>query len=1199
MDFNKITKHSKCPSLLSSVVQINLGKRKAASVEASRNKCDILLVTEPHTARGKVAGLEPMGNVYAWGKGTPRTCIRTNLKAWLIEEFTDEDITTISVTGVDGVEDTVFASVYLDITKPVEMDQWSRLLRWCDSHKKPLVMGIDSNAHSEMWGSTDLNHRGEILEEVIMRYDLTIHNRGKTPTFTGGSGTVIDITLSNQWFGSISSIKDWRVDQTDSMSDHRYINFTVDAELHHPEVPRRNTRKADWNIFKAALERIPLETVSPLDETASTLDRQANALQTAMTKALEEACPSQIPKPPKVNRWWTPTLQELRDKTNKAGRRKNKHPDLHKKYVEARRTYTKAIAAAKREAWRTFCSKAETAGDVAKLIKCLEAKPPRRVSLFQKSGQTVTSNESLEVLLHTHFPSHMKLGDNGVTTPDMELDFTGVVQYTNLQRVKQSIETFGDYKTAGPDGLQPVVLKHLPKEYLERIVLLYQLSLASGHIPKCWREMNVIFIPKMGKSDYADPKAYRPITLSNFILKTLERVVQWFINDHIITKPLVNQHAYTRGRSTETALSDFINQVEASFLRKKHAIAISLDCSGAFDTVSFDAASAAMQRKNIPKNISSWYDNLLRNRIVTAEVQGVKATIAPGKGSPQGGVLSPMIWNIVMDSLLCQLTSGPVKAIGYADDIMLIATGIDVDSISSQLQQTLNTVHSWGLSQGLTFNPTKTAVVHFNPTREKRSLRLSMGGKNLDPCPSMKYLGVTINERLTWDTHINDRIGKCRFLLQKSKALIGQHWGLDPQKCMWTYRAMVRPKLVYGSLVWASKLTRAQRHKLQRLQRLALLSMTHPMRSTPTKGMEAIVGLLPLDLFVEREAAKARLRIRNLVADSTNKWDGLGAKSGTRGHQRHWDDILREVIPVDLATDYMPARRNDFIMDDFQAADLTIYTDGSLFKDGSCGYGFAACKKDTVLEETFGGLENATAFQAEIYAIQKAGEWASLYEKTFKEIKIISDSSSAIEAVISPSVTSNVVWGAIKALQNLQRTTKVMLEWTRGHSGTTGNELADMLAKQGSRSNPKTPIPASATALKSKIKQLFERKWQAGWDNESTCNISRSMLPKVTESRLVISGYARAKLNLICQAVTGHGFFAQHLSKWKTVDPVCKLCEEDEESSLHLWRDCPALERNRRELAPAPNAVKEIEFIYKFFTSQSITTMMTTNEGSI
>ena len=66
-------------------------------------------------------------------------------------------------------------------------------------------------------------------------------------------------------------------------------------------------------------------------------------------------------------------------------------------------------------------------------------------------------------------------------------------------------------------------------------------------------------------------------------------------------------------------------------------IAVSLDCTGAFDCVGFDAASDALITKGVPKGMTLWYTNLLKGRKVAANLQGVTQTITPGRGNPQGG----------------------------------------------------------------------------------------------------------------------------------------------------------------------------------------------------------------------------------------------------------------------------------------------------------------------------------------------------------------------------------------------------------------------------------------------------------------------------------------------------------------------------------------------------------------------------------
>jgi hypothetical protein len=354
------------------------------------------------------------------------------------------------------------------------------------------------------------------------------------------------------------------------------------------------------------------------------------------------------------------------------------------------------------------------------------------------------------------------------------------------------------------------VLQELPDEGVEILTSLYRRSIQTGTVPRCWREMSVIFLPKEGKDDYSSPKAYRPITLSSFLLKTMERVVLWYLLEKVTNLPLTMQHAYTAGLSTETALSTFVDAIEKATCRGQYVLAVSLDCSGAFDRIGFDSAKKALEAHNVPKEIIRWYDIVLRHRSVSASLQGAKKTVRPGRGSPQGGILSPLVWNLIIDALLKSFSSGPVKALGYADDTLLYISGVDPPTMAHFIQEALDKTLSWGKENGLTFNPTKTTTVLF--TRSRRNVqepKLIMEGKALEYSNEMKYLGVTINKRLSWTTHVTERTKKAGKLLNMVRNVIGQNWGLDPDKILWTHTAIVRPRC--ATRPWCGRRASARR----------------------------------------------------------------------------------------------------------------------------------------------------------------------------------------------------------------------------------------------------------------------------------------------------------------------------------------------------------------------------------------------------
>ena len=178
-------------------------------------------------------------------------------------------------------------------------------------------------------------------------------------------------------------------------------------------------------------------------------------------------------------------------------------------------------------------------------------------------------------------------------------------------KVKEAFNSFGPDKAAGRDGIKPKFLQNLNDNFNNRITWLYRAVMCLSYTPQRWRETKCIFIPKPGKDDYTNPRAYRPISLVSFLFKALERVVLWQIEDNVLSKCPIskNQHGFRRGYSVDTALSDFTDEVESAILRGQYALGCFIDVQGAFDSVSFDAAIDAMVVKKFPPEIRNWYSH--------------------------------------------------------------------------------------------------------------------------------------------------------------------------------------------------------------------------------------------------------------------------------------------------------------------------------------------------------------------------------------------------------------------------------------------------------------------------------------------------------------------------------------------------------------------------------------------------------------
>ena len=178
-----------------------------------------------------------------------------------------------------------------------------------------------------------------------------------------------------------------------------------------------------------------------------------------------------------------------------------------------------------------------------------------------------------------------------------------------------------------------------------------------------------------------------------------------------------------------------------------------------------------------------------------------------------------------------------------------------------------------------------------------------------------------------------------------------------------------------------------------------------------------------------------------------------------------------------------------------------------------------------------------------------------------------------------------------KMLKTAQENLRIALRWIKGHADFTGNELADHLARLGSCMKvqtvaPEVPVPVST--VKQEIKDHFRAEWQTRWKNDELCRQTKSFIPYVNRKKTKkIINRSRRDLNLITQACTGHALVAHHVGKWvEGVEDECEMCMEAEETTAHLFFECPALWRQREEVKSLNVGIEQQ--VLAFFSTKSL-----------
>ena len=132
------------------------------------------------------------------------------------------------------------------------------------------------------------------------------------------------------------------------------------------------------------------------------------------------------------------------------------------------------------------------------------------------------------------------------------------------RRVEWVINSFSPYKSPGMDGILPALLQQGREIVIPYLIRIFRACLAKGYVPAIWCQVKVVFIPKPGSNSYTGPRDFRPISLTSFLLKIMERLVDRYLRDGALAlRPLhPNQHAYQAGKSVETVLHQLLVRVE-------------------------------------------------------------------------------------------------------------------------------------------------------------------------------------------------------------------------------------------------------------------------------------------------------------------------------------------------------------------------------------------------------------------------------------------------------------------------------------------------------------------------------------------------------------------------------------------------------------------------------------------------------------
>lgn len=873
------------------IIQLNMQGSRLVSdetrVQMDNERTDVLLAQEPYSAYDRITGFGVATHVI---NGT--TANVDKAQAAIIVR--NKEVTVLKVSQlcnahcacvqINSRKGTVYlVSMYFQFSHEIEphIQQLDKVLRRLRG--KRIIIGIDANAKSPLWGSRTLDERGATLEDFIAEQNLVVLNRNNEPsTFSNGRGeTNIDVTLATE--NAARMVRSWKVCEDWTCSDHRAISIILawerdpNSSMHADEggSNRYCIAKANWENYEHALldARNRLRAWSENFAGPDDVYRLADGVEEAIVSACAASMPEKRRFPRSVP-WWNGELTTLKQDVYRK-RREYQHDHgisrgaKRRIYYEARTSYKKAISNAKISSWQGYVgdSNSDTWGLVYKL-QTQRLRIDRAMStLVSQQGHTIDWQETASVLLRGLVPDDSEAAETNDQRRVRDEASTpyGADPAPPLEReeVRKAIRRLANGKAPGLDRIEVEALKGSWPVLGAEIVSLFNACLDWGVFPQKWKHGSIRALIKGPGKDEAAVKSYRPICLLSALGKAFEGVIakrlapifhgEEFCSDR--------QYGFRPGRSTEDAIVKFRNLT--SNRGEKYVLALLFDISGAFDNVWWPNVMLKLRERGCPGNLYALIADYFRDRKVSMTAAHGRVTKHVTKGCPQGSILGPYFWNLIFDEILHRLVGGNCEPIAYADDLIVLVYGNSRLEIQEKGQWVTETIVAWCTEIKLELSAAKTEMLLVKGKLDaRRPPTIKVGGQPLRLKPWVKYLGVHFGTGLSIKPHVDYLSHKIRSLFGCLARVARNTWGLKYKAMHAYYNGLFIPIVTYASAGWWDRLNKGAIRTLNSAQRFVLLRVTKAYRTASTDALVVLAGVLPVDLAITERTYRYKIRKR-------------------------------------------------------------------------------------------------------------------------------------------------------------------------------------------------------------------------------------------------------------------------------------------------------------------------------------------------
>ncbi|PNF35146.1 hypothetical protein B7P43_G09274 [Cryptotermes secundus] len=393
-------------------------------------------------------------------------------------------------------------------------------------------------------------------------------------------------------------------------------------------------------------------------------------------------------------------------------------------------------------------------------------------------------------------------------------------KHASTHEIEGIIKSLKAKYSHGYDEIPVAILKASALFISSPLTYIVNKSLSSGIYPT--RLKFSIVKPVFKSGDKLNISNYRPISLLPAFSKVFEKVIYSRLNQHLIQNKILasDQYGFRKNSTTNRASFKLLNEILVAMNNKLTIGGIFCDLKKAFDCVNHEIflnklgyyGINGVFKKLIKSYLNNRYQKVVLNNRTTYNTTFSDWEIIK-YGVPQGSILGPLFFLLYINDLPKVITNN-AKIILFADDTSIIISDSSPHNLEINMNKQFLAINKWFEANLLSLNFNKTHHLLF---RTKNSLVTDISiyhqNKNITNVPNIKFLGIYIDETLSWKSHIDKLVIKMSAACYAIRTVRGL---MSQETLRMIYFAYVHTIMEYGIIFWGSSATSINVFRMQK-----------------------------------------------------------------------------------------------------------------------------------------------------------------------------------------------------------------------------------------------------------------------------------------------------------------------------------------------------------------------------------------------